>query len=156
MTLHFCPICGRTFECVHQPEAECKTKCLCDTCLEAKKIEEKYAFAGKIVRLIEDATREILPEQARVRDARGQAWNTKATNLGSDPINWNWAVMTMQTDGLEEMIVCDIYRCPVRYLRDGTVDVDPRIRERIGDLFAQHKLLVAELELGGLRYGTQA
>ena len=113
-------------------------------------LEARVEFAGKIVLLIEEFDREI-----KWVSFYGKTPEPGPRKGASPPVNWNWALATFQTDGLEEMIVADIYRSPVELVRSGAIDVDPRVRDRIQRLFEENRLLVAECELGGSRYGSQ-
>lgn len=140
--IHFCPTCGKSWECLHLKEIECQVKRLCDQCREAQKLEERYALAAKIVRLIEDLQREL------------------NTGYGYGGVNWNHAVVNGFTDSLENLILGDIFgplRPPLSGAKAVRTEEQERIaRERIGILFQQHRLLVAELELSGLNYRGQA
>jgi len=75
---------------------------------------------------------------------------------GGAVVNWNHAVVNGFTDSFEEMILFDVFG-PLRAPMSGAKAVrqgwqDQIAREKIGMLFQANRLLVAELELSGLRY----
>jgi len=104
-----------------------------------EELDVRYDLAAKIVRLVEDCQREF--------------------GMGHGAINWNHAVVNGFTDSFEDLVLHDIFG-PLKSPHSGAKAVrtegqERAARERIQILFQQHRLLVAELELSGLRYGGQ-
>jgi hypothetical protein len=101
-------------------------------------LNERYELAAKIVRLIEDLHRELLGGPS------------------GGHYNWNYAVINGFTDSMEAMILLDVFG-PLRAPTSGskavrTTEQDQIARDRIGKLFSENRLLVAELELSGMEY----
>lgn len=99
-------------------------------------IADRYLFAAKVVRLVEDI----------------QRFRHGGSFFGG--VNWNYAIVNGLTDSLESMILGDAIGNS-KAIEETPEDLMQTVRTRIQALFESHRELVAELELSGMRYGEE-